>query len=297
MPAVCRWAVRVDNWHPEQEEWNFLLRLLSSEVEAEVQRYKFEADRRRCLVSKLLQRKCVRDVCSVPFSEINIRRTKGGKPFCANHCHPVAAPNFNFNVSHEGGYVVLAAEPICICGIDVAAPSEARSAKTQTPADLFRAFDKQFTAEEWTCIKAAGSEAEQMQEFQRHWSLKEAFVKARGDGLGFDLGRVQFQLSAPLPSGSQSATAKVDGNLLLRWRFAIQMLGEQHVVSVALGPPEDVVDAWGVFKGTFQKTNLSLAEMQDAFEAPRPLFTTLTISDVIPAEAREAYAAAGGDTV
>ncbi len=31
-----------------------------------------------------------------------------------------------------------------------------------------------------------------------------------------------------------------------RWRFAIQMLGEQHVVSVALGPPEDVVDAWGV---------------------------------------------------
>ena len=26
---------------------------------------------------------------------------------------------------------------------------------------------------QWTCIKAAGSEAEQMQAFQRHWSLKE----------------------------------------------------------------------------------------------------------------------------
>ncbi len=174
MPAVCRWAVKVDNWHPEQREWNFLLRLLSSEVRAEVQRYKFEADQRRCLVSKLLQRKCVRDVCSVPFAEINIQRTKGGKPFCANHCHPVQAPNFNFNVAHEvvhtlllsvangfcasclqpsrysmqGGYVVLAAEPMCICGIDVAAPPEARSAKTQTPAELFRAFDKQFTTEE-----------------------------------------------------------------------------------------------------------------------------------------------------
>ncbi|DBA79378.1 TPA: hypothetical protein ACH3X2_000024 [Trebouxia sp. C0005] len=174
MPAVCRWAVKVDNWQPEQGEWKFLLRLLSSEVRAEVQRYKFEADQRRCLVSRLLQRKCVRDVCSVPFSEVNIQRTKGGKPFCANHCHPLAAPNFNFNVSHEGGYVVLAAEPVCICGIDVAAPPEARSAKTQTPAELFRAFDKQFTAEEWTCIKAAGNEAEQMQAFQRHWSLKEA---------------------------------------------------------------------------------------------------------------------------
>ena len=183
MPAVCRWAVKVDNWHPEQGEWNFLLRLLSSEVRAEVQRYKFEADQRRCLVSKLLQRKCVRDVCSIPFAEINIQRTKGGKPFCANHCHPVAAPNFNFNVSHEvahtllltvangsanclqttrypmqGGYVVLAAEPMCICGIDVAAPPEARSAKTQTPAELFCAFNKQFTAEEvtphWLCLHA-----------------------------------------------------------------------------------------------------------------------------------------------
>ena len=50
----------------------------------------------------------------------------------------------------QGGYVVLAAEPVCICGIDVAAPSEARSAKTQTPAELFRALDKQFTAEEVT---------------------------------------------------------------------------------------------------------------------------------------------------
>ncbi|DBA79377.1 TPA: hypothetical protein ACH3X2_000024 [Trebouxia sp. C0005] len=177
MPAVCRWAVKVDNWQPEQGEWKFLLRLLSSEVRAEVQRYKFEADQRRCLVSRLLQRKCVRDVCSVPFSEVNIQRTKGGKPFCANHCHPLAAPNFNFNVSHEGGYVVLAAEPVCICGIDVAAPPEARSAKTQTPAELFRAFDKQFTAEEWTCIKAAGNEAEQMQAFQRHWSLKEVHVQ------------------------------------------------------------------------------------------------------------------------
>ncbi len=37
--------------------------------------------------------------------------------------------------------------------------------------------------------------------------------------------------------------------------------------------------------------------LQDAFEAARPMFSILTISDVIPAEAREAYAAAGGDTL
>ena len=37
-----------------------------------------------------------------------------------------AMPNWNFNVSHEGKYVVLAAEPRLVCGVDVAAPEEQR---------------------------------------------------------------------------------------------------------------------------------------------------------------------------
>ena len=32
---------------------------------------------------------------------------------------------------------------------------------------------------------------------------------------------------------------------LCRWRFRVHVMGD-HVVAVALGPPEDVVDAWGV---------------------------------------------------
>jgi 4'-phosphopantetheinyl transferase len=38
-----------------------------------------------------------------------------------------AAPNFNFNVSHEGEFVVLASEPVCIVGVDVAAPGQLRN--------------------------------------------------------------------------------------------------------------------------------------------------------------------------
>ena len=95
---------------------------------------------------------------------------------------------------------MLAAEPLCICGIDVAAPPQARATKIQNAEDLFRAFEKQFTAKEvdsrlglhctfsstctqwyfklycglqWRSIKAAGDGARQMQAFQKHWSLKE----------------------------------------------------------------------------------------------------------------------------
>lgn len=34
--------------------------------------------------------------------------------------------------------------------------------------------------------------------------------------------------------------------MLCRWKFYVHSLGRGHIVSVALGPPEDVVDAWGV---------------------------------------------------
>ena len=34
-----------------------------------------------------------------------------------------------------------------------------------------------------------------------------------------------------------------------RWRFVLQELGNGHWVSVARGPPEDIVDAWQVLIG------------------------------------------------
>ena len=107
MVPPCRWAVKIDAWNPEQEEWSYLLDLVSSEVQAEVHRYKFPADQRRALVSRLLQRRCSAEVCSLSFSEIDIQRTKGAKPFCASPCNRTVAPNFNFNVSHEVSQLML----------------------------------------------------------------------------------------------------------------------------------------------------------------------------------------------
>lgn len=91
----------MSSWQPDQEEFNYLLELLPVAAQSEVSKYKFPADRQRALISRLLQRKCLLDACSEPFSSINIQRTKGGKPFCASPCNRSLAPNLNFNVSHE----------------------------------------------------------------------------------------------------------------------------------------------------------------------------------------------------
>jgi hypothetical protein len=170
----------------------------------------------------------------------------------------VHAPNWNFNVSHEGAsavaraacvpscepacsragdYVVLAAEPLCVCGVDVAAPGQLRRRGTPQMLPMrehLQQFKRQFTAAEVAHILSAGSEGAshtrvtvrldgrragagthlrntapacatdktclvtraaegaQQSAFQRIWSLKEAMVKARGDGLAYDLGRAEF---------------------------------------------------------------------------------------------------------
>ena len=72
------------------------------------------------LPCRLLQRAACARVTSAPHASIEIRRTKGRKPFLASPLpDPALAPNFNFNVSHEGDFVVLASEPVAVCGVDV----------------------------------------------------------------------------------------------------------------------------------------------------------------------------------
>jgi phosphopantetheinyl transferase len=64
--------------------------------------FKFLEDRKRRLISQLLQRKCISEALLIPWSQIRIRKTKGKKPWVL--CEGVEkdhAPNFNFNVSHE----------------------------------------------------------------------------------------------------------------------------------------------------------------------------------------------------
>lgn len=98
-----RWAVSVSAWSPSDQELQFLLSLLSSEEQAACTRFRLQDDKKRAVVSRLLQRKCAVEVLDIPFSEVDIRRTKGGKPYVSNPGNRLRAPNFNYSVSHEVG--------------------------------------------------------------------------------------------------------------------------------------------------------------------------------------------------
>lgn len=47
-----------------------------------------------------------------------------------------------------------------------------------------------------------------------------------------------------------------------RWRFHLQELSDGHWVSVARGPPENIVDAWQEFTGTLKEPIIPTSRFQ-----------------------------------
>lgn len=293
-----RIAFNSSRWAPEGEddgaEFQYLLSCVQEDEAEQVRRFRFFEDKQRALVSRLLQRKCAETCLGLGWDEILIKRTKGKKPFVASGVseRPEGAPNFNYNVSHEGDYVVLASEPVCLVGVDVAAPGQSR--KGGGPFDLDRvlkSFGSAFTRDELRNIECFGDPAAQDGAFRRNWSCKEAFTKARGDGVGFELKRCEFTIEEAregLLPYTHTAEVSVDGNLLPGWSFLLQPLGD-HWVTVARGPCSDVVDAHGEFTKTLSRRNLDPCGWRREAGAPRSGFEVVGVRDLLPADKLEGY--------
>lgn len=74
-------------------------------------------------------------------------------------------PNFNFNTSHQGDYVAIASEPLCLVGLDIVSPAIPGK---ETILEFVRNFSQYFSAWEWDCIVNAGTSDEILVEFYRY---------------------------------------------------------------------------------------------------------------------------------
>ena len=155
--------------------------------------------------------------------------------------------------------MVLAAEPWCLCGVDVAAP---RSTNLES-------LKQTLTAKEWAFVDGDDKR------FRALWACKEAFTKARGDGLGFPFGDAEFTLTHH-GDASFEATVAVDGATLPDWRFRGETLND-HVCVAARGPITDIVDGEGAFRRT-----MAAPLPAGALDAPWPAFSYLTPRDLVP---------------
>lgn len=231
-----RWAFRCGSWTPTRTEWLFASRCIQPEEKERIGQFVFAKDAKSAMAGRLLLRKFVCEKMNIPWAHIRLERSPRGKPYLAAPAQDgPASLSWSFNLSHQGDYAVLAAEQGIQVGVDIM--------KTVMPGsssvpDFFRIMTRQFTAYEWSVIRSAGSERQQLAAFYRHWALKESFIKAIGTGLGFNLQRVEFHLSPETLAGTQpvrQTTMHLDEEEQDDWVFEECLLDDDHHVAVALG--------------------------------------------------------------
>jgi 4'-phosphopantetheinyl transferase len=145
----------------------------------------------------------------------------------------------------KGDFVVLAAEPAHLVGVDV---MQIRRPLSESVPDFFRLMRRQFTPEEWLAIEASpeSGEEERLHRFYQHWCLKESYIKATGIGLGLEGGleRLSFK-SDPIFVATRAvgvahgrATATLDVQPLAppSWYLEETYLDPSHCVATILGP-------------------------------------------------------------
>ncbi|GMF11445.1 unnamed protein product [Phytophthora lilii] len=143
---------------------------------------------------------------------------------------------WNYNVSHHGTVVAIVSDARALVGVDVVRLTD-RPRRQTSVGEFFRAFAAHFHASEWEYIRGAAStedEDGQYARFYRLWSLKEAYIKAVGVGLGFSLLRAEF-VRADARSEDRWELM-LDGERASEWHFTCSQVNASHLVSVAYGP-------------------------------------------------------------
>ncbi|KAL7148113.1 hypothetical protein ABFS83_06G156200 [Erythranthe nasuta] len=268
--GVERWVVDISKWRASTEDFSLIISLLPHCDHSSITRFVKLEDRKRALVSRLLQYVLVNRVLGIPFDDIVIRRTPEGKPFLVCDKSKMEFPNFNFNVSHHGDYVAIASEPICIVGLDIVSHS---APVNETAQQFVQSFSTYFSRLEWYHISNAASSDEMLKTFYRYWCLKEAFVKAVGSGVGYKLDDVEFR-----HTNWDNISVKVAGQELKDWKFWLMELGNNHSISIARGHPRSAIAS---YRTTLKQTEFEENEYNTGLNLPNPSFTLLRVEDLV----------------
>ncbi|MGY2288354.1 4'-phosphopantetheinyl transferase family protein [Pseudomonas sp. SDO528_S397] len=176
--------------------------LCAEEVER-MGRFVFERHRHQYLVTRALLRSTLSHyVPGVTPGQWRFTTNAWGKPCVVG---PQVAPAFN--LSHTEGRVVLALTREDSVGVDV------ETRERSVDVDL---ADRFFSADEVRYLYSL-PRAAQASVFLNFWTLKEAYIKARGQGLSIALDSFSFDLSVPGQIGFASAALPVGA--AQGWRF------------------------------------------------------------------------------
>jgi 4'-phosphopantetheinyl transferase len=192
--------------------------LLSVDEEAQRVRYRRAEHGRDYQISRILMRTVLATHTGVAPTEIRFAANRHGRPELA---YPRLEPALSFNLSHTRDLIVLGATWGRALGVDVE-NTAAREAKLAI-AERF------FAADEVAALRALPA-ADRPRRFFDYWTLKEAYIKARGQGLSLPLERFVMDLGPPIRLRCE---ASFDPDAA-HWQIEQRQPTERHVLALCV---------------------------------------------------------------
>ncbi|MCB2311591.1 4'-phosphopantetheinyl transferase superfamily protein [Clostridium tagluense] len=143
---------------------------IDSEKRCKIEKFINKKDKVRTLIGEILIRTIIFQELSVRNKHITFEKNEYGKPYMKEH------PEFNFNISHSGDFVVCAIDNKPI-GIDI------EKVKHIEYKEIAKNF---FSVRELDYIVKEDLNS-QLNKFYEIWTLKESYIKYCGQGLSIPL--------------------------------------------------------------------------------------------------------------
>ena len=218
-------AVHLWFWFPERACRSVTLdqfeSLLADDELARYNQLRFPEHRREYLVSHALLRATLARYADIPPVDIRFQQNAFGKPELVG---AGALADLRFNMSHTHGLAFCAVTRSGDIGADVEYHTENQA--------LLEIADHYFSPSEVDDLLAL-PDGERRAAFFRYWTLKESYIKSRGEGLSLPLDSFSFLLngqSIGFESGREPHPAD--------WHFFSLQPAPDYSAAVALRQPD-----------------------------------------------------------
>lgn len=194
------WNAHLDPPNAQTEQ---LTRVLSEDERNRAGRFHFDKDRARFIYARSVLRVLLGRYLNVPPADVSFRYGRTGKPELSSAFHDT---NLQFNLSHSHGQLLFAIARHCAIGVDIE--------MIRPETDIERIAERFFSFAETEQLRALTGLGKRAG-FFNGWTRKEAYLKARGEGIGEGLN--QFAVSLTPGKPAQLLFDRRDAGAVNRW--------------------------------------------------------------------------------
>jgi len=203
---------------------------LSADEQLRADRFRFEQHRQHFIIGRGVLRAILGRYMNIEPSQLQFCYSPHGKPALAD---ADTTGMLQFNLSHSGGVALYAVACERQIGIDIE--------RLRPFSELEQIAKRFFSNREYEELRAL-SPSQQHDAFFRYWTLKEAYVKATGQGLSLALN--QFEVSLASRESAVVLKTPVDSQEASHWSLKELSPGHGYVAAIAVEGDSWQIKCW-----------------------------------------------------